>query len=273
MWPVPRAAAAVGRYTAAYLGAEVHAVSQQVALTFLGTGNFFAPDRDWNSFVIDGRVLVEPSPTVLPNLRRAGIAPTDIDVVFISHFHADHTFGWPFLLVDYLMQSRRRSDLWVVGPPGLEARLDEMLRVGSLENLVAGARATRGDFPLHYVEVTERDQEAGPVPFRAVRVEHEPGLDCYGYLIRRGGRMIGYSGDTQLCDGLREIAGTADLVVLECALRHGRSFPGHMGPDDIRVLRREFPDVPFVLSHVNSDTAEHEIPGTRVASDLETITF
>lgn len=27
-------------------------------LTFLGTGNFLAQDRYWNSFVIDGSVLV-----------------------------------------------------------------------------------------------------------------------------------------------------------------------------------------------------------------------
>ena len=33
-------------------------------LTFLGTGNFLAPPgRYWNSFVLDGSVLVEPSPT------------------------------------------------------------------------------------------------------------------------------------------------------------------------------------------------------------------
>src|SRR5215211_769702 len=92
--------------------AEVYAVGTQITgahadgqaerrttrLTFLGTGNFSAPARYWNSFLIGDRVLVEPSPAVLPNLRKAGINPRAIDVVFISHFHADHTFGWPFLL-------------------------------------------------------------------------------------------------------------------------------------------------------------------------------
>ena len=68
-------------------------------LTFLGTGNFMAPPgRYWNSFVMDGNVLVEPCPTSLPHLRRCGFAVDDIAVVVISHFHADHCFGWPFLL-------------------------------------------------------------------------------------------------------------------------------------------------------------------------------
>ena len=70
--------------------------------TFLGTGNFLAPGRYWNSFVLDGRVLVEPAPTALPHLRRCGIPAEDLDAVLISHFHPDHTFGWPFLLLELL---------------------------------------------------------------------------------------------------------------------------------------------------------------------------
>ena len=41
---------------------------------------------------------MEPSPTALPHLRRCGFAVEDIEVVVVSHFHADHCFGWPFLL-------------------------------------------------------------------------------------------------------------------------------------------------------------------------------
>jgi len=58
-----------------------------ISLTFLGTGNFAAEAGYWNSFLIDGHVLVETSPTVLPNLHRAGIDPAAVQVVFLSHFH------------------------------------------------------------------------------------------------------------------------------------------------------------------------------------------
>ena len=71
-----------------------HAMTE---LAFLGTGNFLAPPgRYWNSFVMDTSVLVEPCPTALPNLRRCGFSVEDVEVVVISHFHADHCFGWPF---------------------------------------------------------------------------------------------------------------------------------------------------------------------------------
>ncbi|MBI2761974.1 MAG: ribonuclease Z [Chloroflexi bacterium] len=239
-----------------------------VPLTFLGTGNALAQGRYFNSFLIGGRVLVEPSPVVLPNLRRIGADLAAIDTVFISHFHADHTFGWPFLLLEYLIQTRRRSDLWVVGPRGVQAQLEDMVRVGFYPQ----HSRERGGFDLHCIEVKQdgSPQEAGGVWFRAERVEHVPELECYGFLIEHEGRSIGYSGDTRLCDGLRRIAAGADTLVLECNQRHGPTLV-HMTLNDVRTLRHELPDTPFVLTHLGDDVDTDGIPGVRLAQDLETV--
>jgi ribonuclease Z len=246
-------------------------IAHQTTLTFLGTGNFSAPARYWNSFLIGERVLVEPSPAVLPNLRKLGKNPRDIDVIFISHFHADHTFGWPFLLLSYLSWDRRASDLWVVGPPGIKDFLENMTRAGAIDHIVsAGFAAPGGGFPLRYIEVTGEEQEAGPVRFRAVRVEHDTTLDCYGYLIRDGERTIGYSGDSRLCDGLREIAAGADTLVLACNQRH-EVTPFHMNLDDVRTLRAEYPAVPFVLTHRGPDVDGDGIADVTVPDDFETV--
>ncbi len=123
-------------------------VTASIPLLFLGTGNAFAQDgRYWGSFLIDGRVLMEPSPAVLPNLRKAGADLAAIDIVFISHFHADHLFGWPFLLLEYLVGARRQGDLWVVGPPGVAERLPQLIAAGSYPQ----HSRERGGFDLHYV--------------------------------------------------------------------------------------------------------------------------
>ena len=75
---------------------------------FLGTGNFLAPEgRYWNSFVLEGTVLVEPSPTALPHLRMCGLPAGRLRAVVISHFHPDHTFGWPFLLLELVESAMR----------------------------------------------------------------------------------------------------------------------------------------------------------------------
>src|SRR5438045_1567754 len=97
---------------------ELMPMPSPISLSFLGTGNFHATAGYWNSFLIGDRILVEASPIVLRNLQLVGARLPDLDVVFISHFHADHTFGWPFLYYSSLVRGGRTSDLWVVGPPG-----------------------------------------------------------------------------------------------------------------------------------------------------------
>ncbi|HZQ85709.1 MAG TPA: ribonuclease Z [Acidimicrobiales bacterium] len=237
------------------------------SLTFLGTGNYLAPGRYWNSFLIDGTILVEPSPTVLPHLRHCGIRAGDLDAVVISHFHPDHTFGWPFLALE-LLHSPRTKPLWIVGPPGVDAFLAEMMALGSVADIHEQHRA-RDD--THFVDVTGDGgwQQAGPLRFRAVEVQHVPDLRCFGYLFDRGGRMIAYSGDTRPCDGLEELVGAAGAVVLECNGPHEPKT--HMDVDDVRALRARHPAVPFILTHLGEGIDASGIPEVTVPSDFETL--
>src|SRR3984957_5610241 len=119
-------------------------------LTSPGTGNFAAPPgRYWNSFVMDESVLVEPSPTALPHLRRCGIPLEAVEVVVVSHFHADHCFGWPFLL-EAMTEQAPGHTLHVVGPPGIEAHLATMNGAGAVRSVTEAAHAT---LDLRFVEV------------------------------------------------------------------------------------------------------------------------
>lgn len=234
-------------------------------LTFLGTGNYLAPGRYWNSFVIDGSVLVEPAPTVLPHLRRCDIEPSALDAVVVSHFHPDHTFGWPFLLLALLRAGRDRP-LHVVGPPGVDQFLAEMMGLGSVGDVHEAAHAA---MDIRYVEVDGSWQQAGALRFRAVEVEHVPELRCFGYLFDRGERAIAYSGDTHPCAGLDELAGAADVLVLECNGRH--PWPTHMDIRSVADLRARFPRVPFVLTHVGDDVDPTGIAGVVLPDDFQTI--
>ena len=234
---------------------------------FLGTGNFLTPlGRYWNSFVLDGRILVEPSPIALPHLRRAGIDAAAIDVVVLSHFHADHTFGWPFLAIE-LLRTHGSTPLHVVGPPGVRAHLAEQLVLGGIPDVVDALEAR---VELRYVEVDGTWQDAGPLRLRAVEVEHVPDLACFGYLFDWRGRTIGYSGDSAPCAGLEEVASAADVLVLECNGPHPPHLPkSHHDLADVEALRARHPDVPLVLTHLGEDPDLTRLPNTRVPNDLD----
>jgi ribonuclease Z len=240
-------------------------------LVFLGTGNFLAPPgRYWNSFVMDGSVLVEPCPTALPNLRRCGFAVEDIQVVVISHFHADHCFGWPFFL-EATGEIGGERTLHVVGPPGLDARLASMLDVGAVSSV---GEMARRHLDLRFVEVDGSWQQAGPLRFRAVEVVHVPYLRCFGYLFERQGGLVGYSGDTTPCDGLTELARESDVLVVECNGRHlppGAS-PTHMDESSILELQAAHPGVDLVLTHLGEQVNTGSMPGVVIPSDFDRLT-
>ena len=240
-------------------------------LTFLGTGNFVAPPgRYWNSFVMDTSVLVEPSPTALPHLRRCGFALDDIEVVVVSHFHADHCFGWPFLIGAAAETGRGRT-LHVVGPPGIQAHLAQLNEAGAVGSLTAMAYA---NLDLRFVEVDGSWQEAGPLRFRAVEVVHVPYLRCFGYLFDRGDRVVAYSGDTTPCAGLTELAAQADVLVVECNGRH--TPPGvptsHMDEESVRALQAAHPDVHLILTHLGEQVDTASMSGVTVPDDFERLT-
>ena len=58
-------------------------------------------------------------------------------MVVVSHFHADHCFGWPFLL-DAAAEGAGGRTLHVVGPPGIEAHLATCPRCASNNAKISG---------------------------------------------------------------------------------------------------------------------------------------
>ncbi len=241
-------------------------------LTFLGTGNFLAPPgRYWNSFVLDASVLVEPSPIALPHLRRAGFSVDSIEVVVVSHFHADHCFGWPFLL-EAAAERKDGRTVHVVGPPGIESHLAELNEAGAVGSVT---RLAHVRLDVRYVEVDGTWQVAGPLRFRAVEVVHVPYLRCFGYLFDCGDHVVGYSGDTTPCDGLSELARASDVLVVECNGHH--TPPGvptsHMNEDSIRELQVAYPETRLVLTHLGEQVDLTALSGVAVPDDFDRLTI
>ncbi len=235
-------------------------------LTFLGTGDYLTAERYWNGFVINERTLVEPCPGVVPHLRRCGLDAGHLGVILVSHFHADHTFGWPFLLLELLRRSRR-APVYVVGPPGAEERFAAMMDVGGVANI---REAVAGQLELRYIEVDGGWQAAGELRFRAVEVDHVPHLRCFGFVLDIDGRTLGYSGDTRPCSGLDELASVSETLVLECNGPHPPP-PVHMDVPDVANLRRRFPNVRLVLTHLGAGINARDIENCIVPDDFATI--
>jgi ribonuclease Z len=231
-------------------------------ILFLGTGNAFAAEGSaFNSFLLNGRFLSDSGPTAMQQIRRAKVNPDEIDVILVSHFHADHFFGLPFLFLEF-WRRQRSNDLVIAGPPGIEERAEMLFETG-----FPAMPVRPNGYRRRYIEVRDgMECEVQGLEFTAAQVEHVAALTCFGYRAHVGGRTLMYSGDSRMCNGLLRLAPGAEVLVLDCS---NGGDPVHMSQTDVNVVRQNAPEeATTIVTHLDGFPPALELNGVLVAHDL-----
>lgn len=247
--------------------------------TFIGSGNAFADARCWSGFLLNGRVLFDAPPSALYGLKRAHVPMEQIDTILLSHFHGDHFFGLPFLLLEYRFPGAaggrtppRTRDLTIVGPPGVEEMVEHLAQLAFPNLLNAGESYRR-----RYVEIEPgTEAEANGLRIGAARMNHGSGSlpVALGYRVEVGGHTVAYTGDSAWCDALLEIGRGAEVYVADANYPSGRGLPEHLSLDEIRDLRAQLDErTAMILTHLGHRETPRDLPRTFVASDLARFIF
>jgi ribonuclease BN (tRNA processing enzyme) len=237
-------------------------------LTVVGSGDAFSGCGCNAAYVVDDRVLIDCGSPVQALLPRAGMSVTAIDVVLLTHFHADHTYMLPMLLGARAFAGELRPGLWIGGPPGTREYVLRMLRTGYGHHLVALIEERLQ--PRWAVLQDGATAEIEGYTVRAHAVVHSTGPSL-AYTVQRGdGTAIGFSGDTTLCPGLRRAIASSDVMVCECTGWDGPTEGGHLWRGELQQLIAEYPGTRFVLSHLRR---RGTVPGAILAHDLLSLDF
>src|SRR5687767_4314030 len=65
------------------------------------------------------RLLFDCGEGTQRQMLRSSVGLVDLDEVFLTHYHADHTLGLPGMMKTFALRGREAT-LTVYGPPGLE---------------------------------------------------------------------------------------------------------------------------------------------------------
>ena len=189
-------------------------------LVVVGSGDAFnAAGRRHSCYLLEGEgfgpLMIDFGATALLGLRKLGREPSGIAGFAFTHMHGDHGGGWPFLLIDGMFNDPRSALLDVVGPRGATERLAAFMRVayGDIEKY---------DKPF---DLRVRELDAGSsvehvgVTIEGFAAEHmsPPNYAMCLRLTLPSGKVVAFSGDTAMCDGLFAAADGADLLIAECS--------------------------------------------------------
>jgi ribonuclease Z len=213
-------------------------------LTLLGTG---CPQVDparmgpANLIRAAGRALLfDCGSGVTQRLVQAGARGAEIDALFLTHLHSDHVVDFHQLLVSAWHQGRAKP--WkVFGPPGTIGFVERSAALWKPELDFRVAHEKRPNEAGLDVQVTEyADGQAfrgGGLTVTAVKVNHDPFPEVYGFVIEQDHLRVVISSDTVVWEPLIAAARGADLLLHEVFIRREmRPDPDHRPQETIDAV-------------------------------------
>jgi ribonuclease BN (tRNA processing enzyme) len=185
-------------------------------IQFVGSGDAFGSGGRFHTcfHVVSEELnfLVDCGASSVIAMKRLGIDLNAIDLIVLTHYHADHCGGVPFFILNAQFVAKRVRPLAIAGPPPIKEWFTRQM-----ETAFAGSSQEARKFEVSLVELApEHPWDFRNAEIRSVRVRHgEPPESYHGYRISIGGKVLAFSGDTEWTDSLIELGRDADLFVSE----------------------------------------------------------
>ena len=208
-------------------------------VTILGSGT---PRPDINRFsqsilieAADQKLLFDSGRGATIRLSQANVSIGDINTIFLTHLHSDHTLGLPDLIMTGWIYQRNK-ELKIFGPIGtqnlvknIKAAFTEDIKIRTVppENHSLQGLSSK-TYEIKEGIIYENDD----VSVTAFRVDHGGGVEhAFGYKITYKGKVVIISGDTNYSENLIKYARNCDLLIHEIA-----DAPQNLIQDNPKVL-------------------------------------
>lgn len=211
---------------------------QQTTIYIPGSGTPTpTPQRFGSAFAVRGdqTLMVDYGPAATAKLVQAGLWPTQVSELFLTHHHFDHTVDLPcFLLTRWDQSVGKEQTLRIIGPQPTSWIVDRLIGQDGAFNHDWRARVNApvsqrvyvnrgGTRPRRPPSVDTLDIVAGDTidgqgwTMRTGHAQHvQPWLDSIAYRLETAAGSIVFTGDTEPCDSIVALAKDADLLFCMC---------------------------------------------------------
>lgn len=194
-----------------------------------------------------GTLLLDISADAPHRMAAEGLDWANLDAIWISHFHLDHSGGLaPFLFGTRSapQTQQRRKPLTVYAGSGFERILRAFDEANSY-------RLFKQPFPLQVIELQPgSDFEILPgLTAKTFSTPHTP--ESLAVRLTNGaGRILVYTSDTGYSEELAEFAKGADLLMMECSFLKDKPVKTHLELAEALQLARKAGPQKLLLTHL-----------------------
>jgi ribonuclease BN (tRNA processing enzyme) len=216
----------------------------------LGSGSAVPhPRRSSSAYWLEtsaGTILLDFAASAIHRMAQENLDWTNLDAIWISHFHLDHIGGLaPFLFGtrNAPQMKKRTKPLKIFGARGLEKLVESF-------DAVNNYKLFRQPFALEITEIEPREEFEILPETRAVAMKTPHTDESLAVHIRsREGKTLVYSSDTGFTKSLGAFARNVDLFVTECSFFKDKPVEKHLELSEAMFLIRYAKPKKAMLTH------------------------
>jgi len=220
-------------------------------LTILGSGTSVPhPERASPAHWLEtpnGTLLLDISADAPHRMAQESLDWTNLDAIWISHFHLDHMGGLPAFLFGTKWAPQiqgRTKPLRIFGPNGLRAILETINKSNNY-----GLMEQR--FPVEIVEVAAGASFEILPGITATTLKTPHTRESLALALKdEDSKLFVYTSDTGFSEDLGPFAKHAAVLLMECSFRSNKPIQKHLELADAMRLARECAPEKLVLTHL-----------------------
>lgn len=225
-------------------------------LTILGSGTGIPSlQRGSSGYLIkieNEPLLFDSGSGTLLRLLKVGVDYKQLNHVFYTHTHSDHTADL-IPLIQALRTTpnyKRKEKLYIYGPVGFTNFLKILVQA-------FGEWLLDPSFPVVIHELNKDQLKFTNWSVKTIPVQHIQAAIAYR-VESKDGHSIVYSGDTDYCPEIVELAKGADVLILECSFPDNKKFNGHLTPSEAAEIAEKSKCKHLILTHLYPPVEELE---------------
>ena len=239
-------------------------------------------------------LMFDCGPAATHKLVKAGLYPTQVNNLFFTHHHFDHNIDYPcFLLCRWDQAAGKGSELNVYGPKLTEEITQKVIGIGGAFESDWQARVNHpysqqvfvnrgGILPRVPPAPIAKDVGVGEVAHgdnwkvtSALAQHVQPYLDSLAYRVDTPDGSVIFTGDTEPCDTVLDLARDADMMVCMCwdeqaVMENNNEHRGQCGTTGAAEMAQEAGVKQLVLVHMGP-TLSRDTPFNRHYEEMTPI--